>query len=136
MTAITAVASSAVLDSRFETHEKKSRKTLDISGYVDQYDDMKTNYAAETMNAISEINQDNSRAKVLRREIGMLRQVQPNLRGIPAHHNLARIAERESELCTLTFLIDVADRYGLEEIVMCDALAKSETTLLTTMAFK
>ena len=87
---------------------------------------MKTNFAAETMKAITEINQDIARAKVLRRELAMLRSAQSHLRGIPARHNLARIAERADELNTLSFLIDHADRVGVEEVVRCNALAAME----------
>jgi len=90
---------------------------------------MKTNFATETMKAITEINQDIARAKVLRRELAMLRSAQPHLRGIPALHNLTRIAEREDELNTLAFLIEHADRVGVEEVVRCNAMAAMEGAL-------
>lgn len=43
---------------------------------------------------------DFARAAELRREIGMLRQAQSHLRGIPARHNARRIAERVDLLGT------------------------------------
>ena len=53
----------------------------------------------------NQLSLDISRAEVLRREIGMLRVVQSHLRGIPARHNLTRIAERVELLGTLDTLI-------------------------------
>lgn len=48
---------------------------------------------------------DVARVAVLRREIGMLRQAQSHLSGIPARHNLLRIAERQDLLATLDALV-------------------------------
>jgi hypothetical protein len=77
------------------------------------------------MNALDGINQDLARSKVLAREIAMLRSVQPNLRGIPARQNLRRIAERESELESIGFLIGVAEHYGADEIARCEEMSKA-----------
>jgi hypothetical protein len=67
---------------------------------------------------------DKARAKVLTREIGMLKQAQPNLRGIPARHNLIRIEEREDELRSLNFLLALYER---EDVVSCEVKAALES---------
>lgn len=85
---------------------------------------MQNELARQIVQNISEINQDIARANVLRREIGMLKQVQPNLSGIPARQNLQRIAEREDELQTLACLIDLTERVGVEDMARHELLSR------------
>jgi hypothetical protein len=73
------------------------------------------------MNALDGINQDLARSKVLAREIAMLRAAQPNLRGIPARQNLRRISDRQSELESIAYLIELSNRVGADEIARCEA---------------
>lgn len=75
------------------------------------------------MNALDGINQDLARSKVLAREISMLRAAQLNLRGIPALQNLRRIAERQSELESIAYLIELSDGVGADEIARCESLS-------------
>ena len=75
------------------------------------------------LTALSNIAQDHARAGVLRRELAMLRAAQPHLRGIPARHNLTRIAAHTDELNTLAVLIELTDRIGADELARCDAAA-------------
>jgi hypothetical protein len=75
------------------------------------------------LTALSRIKQDYARADVVRRELAMLRAAQPHLRGIPARHNLARIAAHTDELNTLAMLIELTDRMGADELARCDAAA-------------
>ena len=49
--------------------------------------------------------QDQARIAQLTKEIGMLRQAQRHLSGIPARHNAIRIAEREDLRATLEILV-------------------------------
>ena len=73
------------------------------------------------MNSLTnQVRQDAARIAVLVREIGMLRQIQTHLGGIPARHNLQRIAEREDELQTLRFLLDLYER---EDTLACELKA-------------
>ena len=61
-----------------------------------------------------------ARLRVLAREVGMLAQVQPHLKGCAARQNQARIAARREEAETLTSYIALVARVGMEEMVRCD----------------
>ncbi len=63
---------------------------------------------------------DKARIQVLRRELSMLRTAQAHLSGIPARHNLQRIAEREDELQTIAYMLSLYER---EDAVYCEACA-------------
>ncbi len=73
--------------------------------------------------ALSRIAEDQARARVVRRELAMLRAAQPHLSGIPARHNLARIKSHTDELNTLAILIDLTERLGADELARCEAAA-------------
>lgn len=53
---------------------------------------------------------DLDRMKVLAREMGMLRKVQPHLRGCAVSQNLRRIKDRQDELDTLNVLAEIHAR--------------------------
>ena len=78
------------------------------------------------LTALSRISQDLRRAAVVRRELAMLRAAQPHLRGIPARHNLTRIAAHADELNTLDMLIELTERIGADELARCDAAAMED----------
>lgn len=46
-----------------------------------------------------------------RKELGMLRAIQPRLSGIPARHNAARIVEKAEVVATLEFHADALAYY-------------------------
>lgn len=65
-----------------------------------------------------------ARIAVLNREVGMLRQGRPNVKGICAGRSIMRaIASREEELSTLIYHMAVIDRVGLVEITRVDMAA-------------
>jgi len=80
-----------------------------------------------TLQVIQRMNDEiaNDKARVIRlsRELAMLRKAQQHLSGIPARHNLLRIAEREDELRTLTYLLDL---YSHDDMVYSEVRAALE----------
>lgn len=65
-------------------------------------------------------NTTTERIATLTKEITMLSNAQPHLKGVQARLNVGRIASRVEELETLTAVANMEERFGAAEIARCE----------------